>query len=148
MKRNQVKPADGSIQVRKRVARGNASGWGGEAGRGHKGAKSRTGYSSKPGFEGGQMPLYRRLPKKRGFRSLTRVDYEIVNLQNLAKLCQANEIVGPEDLIRRFGLNPRKPIKVLGTGELAFALHLQVHAISGKAQEKVLKAGGKVQLLG
>lgn len=144
-----ARPA-GSHRDRKRVGRGPGSGTGKTSGKGHKGAKARTGGGGpgggKPGYEGGQMPLHRRLPK-RGFTNLNRVEFQVVNLYQLEQI-EDTEIT-PESLFGR-GLigHAGRPVKVLGTGSLTRKLSVAVHAISKSAREKIESAGGSIQELG
>jgi large subunit ribosomal protein L15 len=140
-----LKPARGAKQTKKRVGRGPGSGLGKTSGRGHKGAQSRSGYSYKRGFECGQMPLHRRLPK-RGFNNLFRVEYAVVNLDQLEARFDAGATV-TADRLRDAGLihGTRKPVKVLGRGEISKALTVHAHKFSGKAAEKIAAAGGKAQ---
>jgi len=139
-------PATGSTRRRKRVGRGQGSGHGKTATRGHKGAGSRSGTTDRPWFEGGQMPLARRVPK-RGFHSPFRTTYQVVNLVVLEKLAAAGRIqdgvVTPESLVK-LGVVKKSggPGKVLGTGELKAKLAVSVHAFSTSAAEKIAKAGG------
>jgi large subunit ribosomal protein L15 len=142
-----LKPARGAKQPKKRVGRGPGSGSGKTAGRGHKGAQSRSGYSYKRGFEGGQMPLHRRLPK-RGFNNMFRIEYAVVNLDQLEARFDAGATVSP-DALRAAGLvrGKRLPIKVLGRGEISKALTVQAHKFSGKAAEKLAAAGGTAEAL-
>ncbi len=142
-----LKPARGAKQTRKRVGRGPGSGNGKTAGRGHKGAQSRSGYSYKRGFEGGQMPLHRRLPK-RGFNNLFRTEYAVVNLDQLESRFDQGATVSP-DTLRDAGLvhSKRLPIKVLGRGEITKALFVQAHKFSGKAAEKLAAVGGKAEAI-
>src|SRR6187455_840334 len=146
---DKLKPAEGS-KGRKhfRVGRGQGSGNGKTAGRGHKGAQSRSGFRFKRGFEGGQMPLHRRVPK-RGFTNPFRVEYAIVNLDALAEIFEAGSSVTPE-LLRERGLvrDSRKRIKVLGRGEITKKLTVQAHKFSGKAAEKIAAAGGVAEVIG
>lgn len=137
----------GATHSKKRVGRGQGSGNGKTAGRGHKGAQSRSGYHFKRGFEGGQMPLHRRVPK-RGFNNPTRVEYDVINLDTLAERFAAGSVVTPAAL-REKGLLPtkRNPVKVLGRGEISIALTVQVHKFSGKAAEKIAAAGGQAEAL-
>jgi len=130
---------------KKRVGRGMGSGMGKTSTRGHKGQGSRSGSSTMRGFEGGQMPLHRRLPK-RGFTNIFRADYEVVNLDRLAGLGESE--ITPE-LLRKIGVvSSRKSlVKVLGSGELSMALTVHAHKFSKSAQEKIEKAGGKIMLL-
>jgi large subunit ribosomal protein L15 len=143
-----LKPAPGSKHSKKRVGRGPGSGLGKTAGRGHKGAQSRSGYSYKRGFEGGQMPLHRRVPK-RGFNNKRfRTEFAVVNLDQLDARFEAGAIVSP-DVLRDAGLvrDRRLPVKVLGRGEVTKALTVQAHKFSGKAAEKLAAAGGKAEAL-
>ena len=141
-----LKPPKGAKRDRKRVGRGQGSGSGKTAARGHKGAQSRSGYKSKRGFEGGQMPLHRRVPK-RGFHNPFREEYEVVNLDALAARFDAGFEVTPE-LMRERGLVGRQgPIKVLARGDIAKALTVRAHKFSGKAAEKIAAAGGKAEVL-
>jgi large subunit ribosomal protein L15 len=142
-----LKPPKGAKHAKKRIGRGQGSGNGKTAGRGHKGAKSRSGFKFKRGFEGGQMPLHRRVPK-RGFHNPFRVEYEIVNLDTLAIRLEAGTVVTP-DLLRERGLIARgsRPVKVLGRGELDKALTVRVHKFSGKAAEKIAAAGGTAEAI-
>src|SRR5438552_932311 len=142
-----LKPAQGSKHSKKRVGRGQGTGQGVQAGRGHKGAKSRSGFKFKRGFEGGQMPLHRRIPK-RGFHNLFRVEYAVVNLDVLAERFDADTVVTP-DLLRERGLihSTRQPIKVLARGDVSKKLTVQAHKFSGKAAEKIAAAGGTAEVL-
>jgi len=141
-----LKPPKGAKQTRKRVGRGQGSGNGKTAGRGHKGAQSRSGYKQKRGFEGGQMPLHRRLPK-RGFHNLFRVEYAVVNLDVLEQRFDAGTVVTPDLLVERRIVNGRRPVKVLGRGDIQKALTVQAHKFSGKAAEKIQAAGGTAETL-
>ena len=143
MNLSDLQPPKGRTQSKKRIGRGPGSGTGKTAGRGHKGQKSRSGYSRKRGFEGGQMPLHRRLPK-RGFHNVFRVEYTIVNLDDLSKRFEAITDVTP-DLLRTHGLIGRSDrlIKVLARGEISVALTIHAHRFSRKASEKIVAAGGK-----
>jgi large subunit ribosomal protein L15 len=141
-----LKPAEGSKKERKRVGRGHGTGQGAQAGRGHKGAQSRSGYKRKRGFEGGQMPLHRRVPK-RGFHNEFRVEYAVVNLDTLEGRFDAGTVITPE-LLRKQGLvHGRQRIKVLARGEISKALTVKAHKFSGKAAEKIAGAGGATELL-
>jgi large subunit ribosomal protein L15 len=142
-----LKPAKGAKQDRKRVGRGPGSGNGKTAGRGNKGAQSRSGYSYKRGFEGGQMPLHRRLPK-RGFNNIFRTEFAVVNLDQLEGQFDAGATVTPESL-RAAGLvrRARLPIKVLGRGEVTKAFVVHAHKFSGKAVEKLAAAGGRAEAI-
>ena len=148
MNLSNIKPAKGSIKKRKRVGRGEGSGHGGTSTRGHKGAKSRSGYSSKIGFEGGQMPLQRRVPKF-GFTSPNRVEYKGVNLDTLQELIdkiKKNTIV-PQDFIDNGLANKKDLIKVLGRGELKVKVEVYAHKFSKSAQAAIEDAGGSVQTI-
>ena len=143
-----LKPAEGSKRGSKRIGRGHGSGQGTQAGRGHKGAKSRSGFKFKRGFEGGQMPLHRRVPK-RGFHNQFRVEYAVVNLDTLAERFDAGAEVTP-DALREAGLihSARQPIKVLARGDISKKLTVRAHKFSGKAAEKIAAAGGVAEVLG
>ena len=147
MSLNNLKPAAGSKFARKRVGRGPGSGNGKTAGRGNKGAQSRSGYSYKRGFEGGQMPLHRRVPK-RGFNNIFRIEYEVVNLDQLEERFDAGTTVTP-DALRAVGLVRVRTarIKVLARGEVTKALTVQVHKFSGKAADKIAAAGGRAEAI-
>lgn len=141
-----LRKPEGSTHAKKRIGRGQGSGSGKTAGRGHKGAKSRSGFKRKRGFEGGQMPLHRRVPK-RGFHNLFRETYEVVNLDTLQERFDAGVEVTP-DLLREAGVVGRRgPIKVLARGDIAKALTVRAHKFSGKAAEKIAAAGGKAEVL-
>jgi large subunit ribosomal protein L15 len=143
MSLSNLKPPKGAKHSKKRIGRGQGSGSGVTAGRGEKGAKSRSGFKHKRGFEGGQMPLHRRVPK-RGFFNLFRVEYAVVNLDALAERFEAGTIVTPE-LLRESGMlkaSPGQPIKVLARGDIDKALTIRAHKFSGKAIEKIVAAGG------
>ncbi|MDH4063370.1 MAG: 50S ribosomal protein L15 [Acidobacteriota bacterium] len=147
MSLNNLKPARGSKFPRKRVGRGPGSGNGKTAGRGHKGAQSRSGYSYKRGFEGGQMPLHRRVPK-RGFTNIFRTEYEVVNLDQLEARFDAGATVTLEALRAAGLVNSRQPVKVLARGDMTKALTVQAHKFSGKAAEKIAAAGGRADAIG
>ena len=142
-----LKPADRSKFSKKRVGRGQGSGTGTQAGRGHKGAQSRSGFKFKRGFEGGQMPLHRRLPK-RGFHNPFRIEYAVVNLDTLGDRFEAGTVVTPE-LLRERGVvrSSRQPVKVLGRGDIAKKLTVRAHKFSDKAAEKIAAAGGATEVL-
>lgn len=146
MKLHELKPAEGSRKERKRVGRGIASGNGKTAGRGHKGQKARSGGGVRPGFEGGQNPLYRRLPK-RGFTNPTRKEFAIVNLDTLNRFEEGTNVT-PELLIET-GIvkNARDGIKVLGNGEITVKLTVSAHKFSQSAVEKIEAAGGKTEVV-
>jgi large subunit ribosomal protein L15 len=143
-----LKPSERSKFSKKRVGRGHGSGNGTQAGRGHKGAKSRSGFKFKRGFEGGQMPLHRRVPK-RGFHNEFRTEYAVVNLDTLAERFDAGTVITPE-LLRETGLirGSRLKIKVLARGDIEKQLTVRAHKFSGKAAEKIAAAGGATEVLG
>src|SRR5262249_8011226 len=138
---------EGSKKNRKRVGRGHGTGQGAQAGRGHKGAKSRSGFKFKRGFEGGQMPLHRRVPK-RGFHSPFRTEYAVVNLDTLAERFGAGTVITP-GLPGGGGFvhGSRQPIKVLARGDIGKNLTVRAHKFSGKAAEKIAAAGGAAEVL-
>ena len=142
-----LKPAPGSKHSKKRVGRGHGTGQGTQAGRGHKGAQSRSGYKFKRGFEGGQMPLHRRIPK-RGFHNPFRTAYAAVNLDTLADRFDAGTVVTP-DLLRERGIihGAKRPIKVLARGDFSKKLTVHAHKFSGKAAEKIVAAGGSAEVI-
>jgi len=133
-----------AAEKRKRVGRGMGSGMGKTSTRGHKGQWSRSGARLLRGFEGGQMPLHRRLPK-RGFTNVFREEYSVVNVDRLEAIGVAE--ITPESLRKAGVIKGRKPVKVLGTGELKTALNVKAHKFSKSAQEKITKAGGKFEVL-
>jgi len=140
-----LRPPRGSRHRKVRVGRGIGSKLGKTAGAGNKGQKSRKGYSQRPGFEGGQMPLHRRIPK-RGFHNPFRKDYAVVNLDALQHVFAAGDVVTPESLRER-GLahTASRPVKILGDGELKVALTVRAHAFSKSAEEKIAAAGGRIE---
>jgi len=139
-----LSPAKGSNKNKKRIGRGPGSGYGKTSGKGHKGQKARKGGKVRPGFEGGQMPLYRRLPK-RGFKNPFRVEFNPINLDTLNKF-DADTQITPE-VLEKAGLirKPGNPIKVLGRGKLEKALKVNLHKFSASAKAAVEKAGGQVE---
>ncbi len=143
-----LKPAEGSVKTRKRIGRGQGSGRGGTSTKGHKGAQSRTGYSRKAGFEGGQMPIQRRLPK-RGFKNRNRVEYTALNLSKIQELVEKYNFteITPEILHGAKLIGKTERIKVLARGEIKSGLTVKAHAFSSKAQEAIEKAGGNVETL-
>jgi large subunit ribosomal protein L15 len=143
MKLHELKPAVGSREARRRVGRGPGSGLGKTAGRGHKGQKSRAGYSSRPGFEGGQMPLVRRVPK-RGFNNIFRVEYAVINVGDLEGF---EGVVGPRELESKGKVRKGRPVKVLGGGEITGQLTVQAQKFSAEARRKIEAAGGRCQEL-
>ncbi len=145
MSLNNLRPPKGARKGRKRVGRGPGSGHGKTASRGSKGAKSRSGFRFKRGFEGGQMPLHRRVPK-RGFTNIFRTEYDVVNLDQLEKLFDKGATVTVDALRERGIVSSRTAlVKVLGRGEVTKALTVQAHKFSGKAAEKLAAAGGKAE---
>jgi large subunit ribosomal protein L15 len=147
MELHDLHPAPGAKRGRKRIGRGPGSGKGKTAGRGHKGQKSRSGYSRRYGFEGGQMPLVRRIPK-RGFANIFRVEFQVVNLKDLERVFADGDTVSVESLVER-GLvrGGKRPVKVLGDGELKKKLTVQVHKFSHSARAGIEKAGGSCEVV-
>ena len=147
MSLSNLRPPKGAKHAKKRVGRGPGSGHGKTSSRGHKGAQSRSGSRNRRGFEGGQMPLHRRVPK-RGFHNPFRIEYAVVNLDTLAEVFEAGSAVTPE-LLRERGLvrQSRVRIKVLGRGDITKKLTVQAHKFSGKAAEKIAAAGGTAEVL-
>ncbi len=145
MELNNLNPAVGSVRPRKRIGRGAGSGLGGTSTRGHKGAKSRSGYSKKIGFEGGQMPIQRRLPKF-GFKNINRIEYKAINLSVLQSLAenQKFEKVGLEELLKTGFINKLMSVKILGNGTLTTKLTVEAHAFSKRAEEAIIAAGGTI----
>jgi large subunit ribosomal protein L15 len=149
MKLHDLKPARGSKHARKRLGRGPGSGTGKTAGRGEKGQKSRSGHSHRIGFEGGQMPLVRRVPK-RGFTNIWRTVYTIVNVEELEKVFAgeaAGQDVTPDALVARGLVRSGRPVKVLGVGEVGRALKVKAHRFSKSARAKIEAAGGSCEEL-
>ena len=148
MNLSNLKPAAGSVKTNKRLGRGVASGKGGTSTRGHKGAKSRSGYSRKIGFEGGQMPLQRRLPKF-GFNPIERVEYKGINLFALQALADEKKLseVSVQTLIDAGMISKKQKVKILAKGELSAKLNVEAHAFSKSAQEAIEKAGGTVKIV-
>jgi large subunit ribosomal protein L15 len=143
MNLSNLKPAEGSVKTRKRIGRGTGSGLGGTSTRGHKGQKSRSGYSKKIGFEGGQMPIQRRLPKF-GFKNINRVEYKAINLDTLQQLADAQQIttIGIKELVDAGFVSSKHLVKILAKGALTSALEITAHAFSKTAAEAIVKAGG------
>ena len=143
MKLHNLKPAAGSTQSRKRIGRGLGSGMGGTSTRGHKGAKQRSGYSKKVGFEGGQMPLQRRLPKF-GFNNINRVEYKAINISTLQSLAEARNLtkIGIDEMVAAGFISSKQLVKILGNGELSAKLDVQAHAFSKSAEAAITAAGG------
>jgi large subunit ribosomal protein L15 len=140
-----LRPSSGATRPRKRVGRGPGSGHGKTAGRGHKGQKSRSGYRHQRGFEGGQMPLHRRVPK-RGFTNIFRREYDVVNLSDLDRF-DAGDSVTPQELAKRRLAHGRRPVKILGDGELKKALTVSAHKFSESARARIEAAGGRCEVL-
>ena len=141
-----LRPPKGAKHSKKRIGRGQGSGQGKTAGRGHKGAKSRSGFKFKRGFEGGQMPLHRRVPK-RGFHNPFRVEYDVINLDTLAARFEAGTVITPEALVAAGLVTGNSPVKVLARGEVSKALTVKAHKFSGKAAEKIAAAGGQTEAI-
>ena len=149
MRLEDLRPAPGSTKKRKRIGRGPGSGHGKTAGKGHKGQKARSGGGARPGFEGGQMPLYRRLPK-RGFVPYGgKTEFAIVNLKDVVARFAAGSVVDPDSLLqaRLIKKADRGAVKILGEGDVSHALTLRAHKISESARRKVEAAGGRVEVL-
>ncbi len=149
MNLHNLKPAKGSVKKDIRKGRGEGTGRGGTATRGHKGAKSRSGYSRTAGFEGGQMPLYRRVPKF-GFTNINRIEYQPVNLDVIQKLIDDKKVgdtINFDDFVNLGIVRKRELLKVLGRGEIKSAITVQAHKFSKKAQEAIEAAGGKVEII-
>ncbi|WP_421752720.1 50S ribosomal protein L15 [Croceimicrobium sp.] len=147
MSLNNLKPADGSVKNTKRIARGEGSGHGGTSTRGHKGAKSRSGYKSKIGFEGGQMPLQRRVPKF-GFKNPNRVEYNGINLDTLQSLVDNGKVSGDvtvQNLIDNGLIAKSDRVKILGRGELTAKLNVEAHAFSASAKAAIEAQGGEAK---
>ena len=148
MNLSNLKPAEGSTKSNKRLGRGTGSGKGGTSSRGHKGAKSRSGYSKKIGFEGGQMPIQRRLPKF-GFKSLNRVEYKPVNLDTLQTLAEQKNISKIDiEVLKNAGfISGNNLVKILGNGALTIKLDVEAHAFSKSAEAAITAAGGTITKL-
>jgi large subunit ribosomal protein L15 len=148
MQLHTLKPAEGSTKNRKRIGRGTGSGRGGTSTRGHKGAQSRSGYSRKSGFEGGQMPLQRRVPKF-GFKNPFRKEFKAVNIDVLETLASRFKLstIGPDELHQHGIVSKRERIKVLGRGEMSANINVTAHAFSESAMEAIQKAGGSANTL-
>ncbi|HOC44735.1 MAG TPA: 50S ribosomal protein L15 [Thermoanaerobaculales bacterium] len=147
MELHDLKPAPGATRKSRRVGRGPGSGSGKTAGKGHKGQKSRSGYSRRFGFEGGQMPLVRRLPK-RGFTNNFRVEFQVVNLRDLERAFGDGDVVSPESLVEKGLLRKgAKPVKILGSGELTKKLAVKAHKFSTTAQSSIERVGGSCEVV-
>ena len=143
MKLHTLKPAQGSVSSRRRIGRGPGSGLGGTSTRGHKGAKQRSGYKKKIGFEGGQMPLQRRLPKF-GFKNINRVEYVPVNLGTIQKLAEAKNLdkITLDVLVQAGYVSSKQLVKILGNGELTKKVDVEAHAFSKSAEAAITASGG------
>ena len=148
MNLSNLKPAEGSTRTNKRLGRGVASGGGGTSTRGHKGAKSRSGYSRKIGFEGGQMPLQRRLPKF-GFKPIDRTEYKAINLFAIQQLAEAKNIseITVQTLIDAGMISKKQLVKILAKGEVKSKLEVEAHAFSKTAEAAIVAAGGSVKII-
>ena len=148
MNLSNLRPAEGSIKTRKRIGRGPGSGLGGTSTRGHKGAKSRSGYKNKIGFEGGQMPIQRRLPKF-GFKNINRVEYKAINIETLQSLAEAKNLskIGIAELQEAGFISSSQLVKVLGNGTLTLKLEVEAHAFSKTAEAAIQAVGGTVAKL-
>ncbi len=144
MNLSSLKPAEGSVKTRKRIGRGTGSGRGGTSTKGHKGAQSRSGYSRKAGFEGGQMPLQRRVPKF-GFKNLNRVAYKVINLDTVQGFVEkfSVNVIDFDFLVSHGYVGSKDLVKVLNRGELTSPVEIKLHAFSGAAVEAIEKVGGK-----
>ena len=143
MNLSNLKPAEGSTKTRKRIGRGAGSGLGGTSTRGHKGAKSRSGYSKKVGFEGGQMPLQRRVPKF-GFKNFNRVEYKAINLETIQIIADSKKLtkIGLQDLREAGYISKTALVKILGNGKLTSKIEVEANAFSKSAEEAIVAAGG------
>ena len=148
MNLSNLRPAEGSTKTRKRIGRGPGSGLGGTSTRGHKGAKSRSGYKNKIGFEGGQMPIQRRLPKF-GFKNINRVEYKAINIETLQSLAEAKNLskIGIAELQEAGFISSSQLVKVLGNGTLTLKLEVEAHAFSKTAEAAIQAVGGTVDKL-
>ena len=148
MRQDNLSPAPGSTKSRKRVGRGDGSGHGTYSGRGCKGQKSRAGYKMRPGFEGGQLPLIKRLPRKRGFTNIFRVEYSVVNINSLNVFESGSEVT-PEKLVAAGVVKSlRYPIKILAEGDIKHPLTVKANKFSASAKAKIEAAGGQVEEVG
>lgn len=148
MKLNNLKPAEGSTHSCRRIGRGSGSGLGGTSTRGHKGAKARSGYKRKIGFEGGQMPLQRRVPKS-GFKNINHKEYFAVNISTLQKLAEARNLtkIGIQELKEAGLTNGKELVKILGTGEITVKLDVEANAFSKTAEEAIKAVGGNTTII-
>lgn len=145
MRQNELVPPPGSHHARKRVGRGDSSGHGSYSGRGQKGQKSRAGQKLRSGFEGGQLAMVKRLPQKRGFTNPFRVEYNIVKVGQLSRFAAGTEVTERLLLASRLIRSPKRPVKVLGDGEVGVPLTVKAHKFSASARHKIEAAGGKVE---
>ena len=143
MNLSKLTPAAGSVQTRKRIGRGSGSGLGGTSTKGHKGQKSRSGYSRKVGFEGGQMPIQRRLPKF-GFKNINRVEYKAINLETIQIIADSKKLtkIGLQDLREAGYISKTALVKILGNGKLTSKIEVEANAFSKSAEEAIVAAGG------
>ncbi len=148
MRQDKLSPAPGSKKHRKRVGRGNGSGHGTYSGRGCKGQKSRSGYKMNRGFEGGQLPLIRRLPRKRGFTNIFRIEYSIVNVGKLSMFEAGSEVTPEKLVVAGVVKSLRHPIKILADGDINHPLVVKANRFSAAAKAKIEAAGGKVEEVG
>lgn len=148
MNLSNLRPAEGATKTRKRIGRGTGSGLGGTSTRGHKGAKSRSGYSKKIGFEGGQMPIQRRLPKY-GFKNINRIEYKAINLNLLEELAVTHQLtkIDVDTLVKAGFVSSKHLIKILGNGSLSVKLDVEAHAFSKSAEVAIQAQGGTVTKL-
>ncbi len=149
MNLSNLKPAEGAVKSRKRIGRGAGSGLGGTSTRGNKGAKARSGYKKKIGFEGGQMPIQRRMPKY-GFKNINHVEYKAINLSTLDALAQAKSLnkIDLEALVNAGLVSKNQLVKILGNGSITVAVEVSAHAFSKTAEETIVAAGGSVVKVG
>lgn len=145
MNLSNLKPAEGSVKTRKRIGRGTGSGLGGTSTRGHKGQKSRSGYSKKIGFEGGQMPIQRRLPKF-GFKNINRVEFKAINIETLQQLAEKTNAtkIGIDELVSAGFISSTQLVKILGKGSISAKLEVSAHAFSKSAEAAIQAAGGSI----
>ena len=148
MKLNNLKPAEGSTHYRRRIGRGPGSGLGGTSTRGHKGAKARSGYKRKIGFEGGQMPLQRRVPKF-GFKNINHKEYLAINIETLQSIAEKQNVskIGINELVVAGLTNGKELVKILGNGQLTFKIDVEAHAFSKTAEEAIKAVGGNTTII-
>jgi large subunit ribosomal protein L15 len=145
VRQNSIAPAPGSRRARKRVGRGNGSGYGTYSGRGSKGQKVRAGYKMRPGFEGGQLPLIKRLPRKRGFTNIFRTEYSTVNVGTLSAFESGSEVTPEKMVAAGMVKSLRKPIKILADGDIKHPITVKANKFSASARAKIETAGGKAE---